>query len=83
MSESCLHIFGTDKELSGIIPVISCENMIIDRSVVISKPIFSPLSGGRQNPRMLINEMRMQGKTKLKIKYNVRRRKCMTNITNG
>ncbi len=57
--------------------------MIIERSVVISRPIFSPLSGGRQNPRMLMNEMSTQGKTKLKIKYNVRRLRCMTNMTNG
>ena len=32
-----LHIFGIDKELSGIDSVIVWENIIIDRRVVISK----------------------------------------------
>ena len=63
-----LPIFGTDIELSGTIPIISCENMMIERSVVISRPIFSPESGGSVKPRMHINEIRTQGKTKLKMK---------------
>ena len=78
-----LHIFGTDKELSGIIPVISCENMIIESKVVISKPIFSPLSGGNVKPSIHMNEIKTHGNTKLKIKYKVRRLKCKTIITNG
>ena len=76
-------IFGTDKELSGIIPVIICENIIIDNKVVISSPIFSPLSGGKVNPSTLIKEINTQGKIKLTMKYNVLRLMFITNITNG
>jgi hypothetical protein len=63
-----LHIFGTDCELSGTIPVINCRNIIIERSVVTSKPIFSPLSGGKKNPRILIADIRTHGNIKLNIK---------------
>lgn len=65
---SYIPIFGTDMELSGTMPIISCENIIIDNKVVISKPIFSPLSGGRKKPNMHINDIRTHGNTKLNMK---------------
>ena len=63
-----LLILGTDKELSGMIPVMSCKNMMIESRVVISSAIFSPLSGGSVNPRTHMNEMSTQGKMRLKRK---------------
>jgi hypothetical protein len=76
-------IFGTDKLDSGIIPVIICENIIIASNVVISRPIFSPLSGGNENPNTLINDIKTHGNMRLTIKYNVLLRILITNITNG
>lgn len=68
MGKDSLQIFGIDNELSGIIPVISCANIIIESNVVISKPIFSPASGGRQKPKKLITDISIHGNTKLKMK---------------
>ena len=42
--------------------------MIIARRVVISRPIFSPLSGGKLKPSMVMNEIRTQGKIRLNTK---------------
>lgn len=65
-----------------MIPVMSWRNMMIERRVVISRAIFSPLSGGNVNPRTHMKEMSTHGKMRLNKKYKVRRRMLMTNMTN-
>jgi hypothetical protein len=52
-------------ELSGMIWPRTCKKKMIDKRVVISKAIFSPLSGGKAKPRTLIQEMKIYGNTKL------------------
>ena len=44
----------------------------------LPKPIFSPLSGGKLKPNIVINEIRMHGKIKLTTKYNVLRTMCIS-----
>ena len=53
------------------------------KNEILPRPIFSPLSGGKLNPSKLINEINIQGNIRLNSKYNVLRRICISNITNG
>lgn len=59
-----LPIYGKVSEEGGIVSDTTMRNTARDNKTVISKETFSPLSGGKMNPKQATVEISIQGNTK-------------------